>query len=448
MLFPNLIFGDALTERIRCPVHGFIHYSRRERQIIDHWVFQRLRNVRQLALTYYVYPGAMHSRFEHSLGVMDLATRAFEVLSAKFESLLIEELSPLPGLGIDTLKRGKQALRMLALLHDVGHPAFSHAAEDALPHDEKYAKMIRGGSKKHEQLSLYVINEVLRENLDSLFFDGMCDLLVGVLSKDPQFTFLRQFVVGELDMDRTDYLLRDSLHCGVLYGRFDHLRLLESLAVLKHPHTDQLQIGIERGGEHTFEALILARYQMNTQVYYHKVRRIYDVYLIKFMTSWGAEHYKSFADVLNYADLDLLVEMQKECKNRSTERGDLAFRITHRKHHRKIWETGDNADAWKLRQAKSILGRLRDEFRNTNFEIDDARASIHRVTYRGQQDDSKVEDFYIVDNYAKPRLITEESGILEKIPTDFRNVRIYADSEDPDELHRISSAAATAEKES
>lgn len=73
------------TQKIRCPVHGFIHYSKNERAFIDHPAFRRLKNVKQLALTYYVYPGAMHSRFEHSLGVMEMATRAFDALVAKHE---------------------------------------------------------------------------------------------------------------------------------------------------------------------------------------------------------------------------------------------------------------------------------------------------------------------------------------------------------------------------
>jgi HD superfamily phosphohydrolase len=88
LLFPHLQFGEDPTERIRCPVHGFIRYSKRERQIIDHWTFQRLRNVRQLALCYYVYPGAMHSRFEHSLGVMEMTSRAFDTLALKYPDLL------------------------------------------------------------------------------------------------------------------------------------------------------------------------------------------------------------------------------------------------------------------------------------------------------------------------------------------------------------------------
>lgn len=84
---------DRPTEMVRCPVHGFIHYSENEKQIIDHEAFQRLRNIRQLALSYYLYPGAMHSRFEHSLGVMEMATRALDSIEVKHRNLVVGELS-------------------------------------------------------------------------------------------------------------------------------------------------------------------------------------------------------------------------------------------------------------------------------------------------------------------------------------------------------------------
>ncbi len=240
---------DRPTELVRCPVHGFIHYSKNEKEIIDHRAFQRLRNIRQLALSHYLYPGATHSRFEHSLGVMEMVTRALESIGLKNKRLVVAELGQIRELRKDTWARARQALRLFALLHDVGHPAFSHAAEDVIP----------GGS--HEDVSVYVIDKILRKKLDTLFFVGMVDLLVRLFGKAPDTTFLRGFVAGEMDMDRTDYLLRDSLHCGVEYGRFDFRRLIESLTVHKNRDTGRLELAIERGGEHTFEALILARYQ-------------------------------------------------------------------------------------------------------------------------------------------------------------------------------------------
>jgi len=445
MLFPYLGLRDELTERVRCPIHGFIHYSQKEKEVINHPAFQRLRNIRQLALSYYLYPGATHSRFEHSLGVMELSTKAFEILATKHRDRLMEELRQVPEFREKTLENARQALRMLALLHDVGHPAFSHAAESVLPTNDQYIQMLPG-TQKHEQVSVYVINEVLRGLLEQLFFPGITDVLVRAFKRSPELTFLRKFVVGELDMDRTDYLLRDSLHCGVEYGKFDYRRLIESLTVLTHPDSGRLQLGIERGGEHTFEALILARYQMSTQIYYHRLRRIYDAYLIAYMKLWGEENYHSFSDVLRFDDLRVLVQIEDDALSfADSDRTRLAKRIFFRQHHRLIYETGDSADHIKLGRAKRILRSLKEQFKDIDFHLDDAKASIHKVTFPGQQDGDKVEDFFIVEKDGNLRLITEDSAILEKIPKEFRNVRIFADA--PTEMRaQISKVARDAER--
>lgn|GEM_PF-110240 len=423
---------DRQTKIIRCPVHGFIHYSPNERVVIDRPVFQRLRNIRQLALTHYVYPGATHSRFEHSLGVMEMATRAMDSVGLKNEKLIVSELQSVPGLKKDTWNRARQTLRLFALLHDVGHPAFSHAAEEVIP----------GGD--HEDVSRHVVEKVLGPTLRELFFEDVVDLLVRLFKKSPETTFLRGFVAGEMDMDRTDYLLRDSLHCGVDYGRFDFRRLIESLTVYKNRDTGRIELAIERGGEHTFEALILARYQMNTQVYYHRLRRIYDHYLTQYMKLWGRSHYKTMDDVLRFDDIKVLAEISKDAETKNPRR-KWAERIVDRKHHKVVYETGDNADLILLKKAKRILETVRRKFKATDFYLDDKANSIHKLTVHGQQDESRV-DFFLVEKDGTPRLITEQSAVLEKIPAAFRSVRIYADAA-PERLIEIKEAARSAEKE-
>lgn len=234
--------NDERTQRVRCPVYGFIHYSANERKIIEHWAFQRLRHIRQLAMTYLVYPGAMHSRFEHSVGVMELVTRAFEHLLRRHRNRIQTELKQVPELADDTIERAKQIVRLIALLHDIGYPAFSHAAEGTIP----------GGD--HEKLSVYVIQDVLGPEIDRTFFRDASSLLGRLMEKNPELSFLREFVTSRMDMDRTDYLRRDSIHCGVDYGVFDFHRLLESLTVIQAPYSGRLRLAIEEGGEHTFEA--------------------------------------------------------------------------------------------------------------------------------------------------------------------------------------------------
>jgi HD superfamily phosphohydrolase len=154
------------SEKVRCPIHGFIRYSKNERKIIDHWTFQRLRHIRQLAMTYLVYPGAMHSRFEHSLGVMELTTRVFDTVCIESEERIVEELQRIPEFKEDTIAKARQTVRLMALLHDVGHPAFSHAAESTIP------------GKDHELLSVYVIDQILGPDLDKINYIARDDPLL------------------------------------------------------------------------------------------------------------------------------------------------------------------------------------------------------------------------------------------------------------------------------
>lgn len=206
-------------------MHGFIRFSENEREVIDHPLFRRLRYIRQLALTEYVYPGATHSRFEHSLGVMEIASRAFDRLAAAHGDMLEATIAKVAGFEDKPLAKARQVLRFAALLHDVGHACFSHAAEE----------VIHKGST-HEELTARIVTDkdnkqFLGSLLDHLCFDGCAGLVGQVITKTlpPQLQSLVEIVSGQIDADRTDYLLRDSLHCGVEYGRFDYRRMIECL---------------------------------------------------------------------------------------------------------------------------------------------------------------------------------------------------------------------------
>jgi hypothetical protein len=422
------------TGKVRCPVHGFIHFSRAERQIIDHWSFQRLRQIHQLAMTYLVYPGAMHSRFEHSLGVMELTTRAFDSVISKKRAKVVEELKAVPEFSENTLARAGQAVRLMALLHDIGHPAFSHAAEEVIP----------GGD--HEKLSIHIIRAILGPSLDHWFFEGISGVLVRMMEKAEDLTFLRQFVASQMDMDRTDYLRRDSLHCGVSYGVFDSQRLIESLTVVENPDSGRLQLAIKRGGEHAFEALILARYQMNTQVYLHRIRRIYDYYLKEYMKLWGPGNYDTYDQVLEHDDGTVMTELRKDAKG-SSDRAKWACRIINREHHRCILDSGDYADQQRLRVIKRVHNKLKEEFPDVDFYLDNATHDVHKLAIPGEQQDSIVEDLYIAEDNGSKRLLAAESGIINKIPKGGRTVRIFAFPSSIATIKELANRARELEKE-
>ncbi len=379
-------------------------------------------------MTYFVYPGAVHSRFEHSLGVMELATRAFDHLVVRHQERIEAELAQVPELADGTIAKAKQIVRLMALLHDVGQPPFSHGAEKTMP----------GGD--HEKLSVYVIREVMGHEIDHTFFDGASDLLGRLMDKTQELTFLREFVASQMDMDRTDYLRRDSIHCGVDYGVFDSSRLIESLTVFENPYSGRLQLAIQEGGEHTFEALILARYQMNTQVYLHRIRRIYDHYLTEYMKLWGAENYRSLGDVLGYDDIDVLTEIRQDAQG-DNERTPWARRIVQRKHHKEVHATGDNADQLGLRKMKKVYGDLKEAHPNVDFYLDDSKLYIHKLTEPSEQDTEVVEDLYIVPKGGTPKLFAAESAIIGRMPKSVRTVRIFADAEE-DSLKTIRAQAS------
>lgn len=406
---------DFHHNRIRDPVHGFIHFNRLEESLIDSKEFQRLRNIRQLAMTSLVYPGAMHTRFEHSLGVMELASRAFDLLTTKNKTLLEGSLDEV---GLTPLQ-GKQILRLAALLHDVGHLPFSHAGENVLPK-----------GKKHEDVSIAIIEDRFRGWIDGQLFKGATDLIVQLLNKDatvPPLRLLNQLLSGQLDCDRMDYLLRDSLHCGVGYGNFDYARLLETLTVHEAPEGG-LDLAVDRGGIHALEALILARYFMFSQVYCHRTRRIYDIYLELYTQSRYSGMFENLIKVLDYDDVSLLSDLRREDQPETPKKW--AARILGRANHSVIFETNDHADAKQARTAHQIFKQLQNDYAGKLDLIIDLKAegTIHKFYVEG--DEVLGEEFMVTLRNRGSSPLTRESRVIRSMPKRFHVVRIYAEGGD------------------
>jgi HD superfamily phosphohydrolase len=221
---------------IRDPIHVFIKLDSTERKVLDSRPFQRLRYIHQLATTYLIYPGATHSRFEHSLGVMELASRVFDVVTDD-ENII----DPIPALLPEIRNKDKKmywrrVLRMAALCHDIGHLPFSHAAEkELLPPGWNHEQFTRMLIRSNEMESIWgKLTPPLRS-------EDIVKLAVGPKgASDINFTdwetILSEIIVGDsFGVDRMDYLLRDSYHTGVAYGKFDHHRLIDTLRILPSP---------------------------------------------------------------------------------------------------------------------------------------------------------------------------------------------------------------------
>jgi HD superfamily phosphohydrolase len=266
---------------IRDPIYGFITLNEWEREIINHPVFQRLRRIRQLSLTDMVYPGATHTRFEHSLGVMHLATLMYDaIISNEDNKKILEERLSYNEIG---LKKDRQLVRLSSLLHDVGHAPFSHASEEIMPingqtgkqhkHEDYTTAMIKGPLKST------IENHQINRNNFGITAEEVAGLIEGNTKILEDRIFWKVIISSQLDADRGDYLLRDSHHIGVKYGVYDHSRLINTLALGVEPESEEVVLGVDEGGWHVAEAVVIARYQLFTQVYFHKTRRAYDYHL-------------------------------------------------------------------------------------------------------------------------------------------------------------------------
>ena len=274
---------------IKDPVHGFVRLSQAERLLLDSAPVQRLRHIHQLAYSGYVYPGATHKRFEHSLGVMHLAGLAYDALLDNAERWGGASLPP----GLD-LPYWRRVLRAAALLHDVGHLPFSHAAEDLLPdgqtHEDLSGRLILSGFLDGPLSAL----EVNAADVAQVAVGWTETDWIGTqqgLSPTPApagwVTSLSSLVTGDaFGADRIDYLLRDAYHSGAVLGTFDAARLIDRLVLLDGPQTgtaEGLQVGLHSGALQAAEALLTTRDALYEGLYFHPVRRIYDHHLGMFL---------------------------------------------------------------------------------------------------------------------------------------------------------------------
>ncbi|MBL0356067.1 MAG: HD domain-containing protein [Chitinophagaceae bacterium] len=223
----------AIRKIINDPVHGFITVDDELiLQLIAHPYYQRLRRIHQMAMAHLVYPGAVHTRLHHSLGAYHLMCNALSELKSK---------------GIDITKEEEQAAKIAILLHDIGHGPFSHALENVL---------IEG--MQHEEISLLLMKELNNQ------FGGKLQLTIDIFTNNYHKKFLHQLISGQLDVDRMDYLSRDSFFSGVSEGVIGYDRIIKMLTVYNG------ELMVEEKAIYSIEKFIVARRLMYWQVYLHK----------------------------------------------------------------------------------------------------------------------------------------------------------------------------------
>lgn len=218
---------------INDPIYGFITIPNELiYDLIAHPYFQRLRRISQMGLSYLVYPGAHHTRFHHALGCMHLMQKAIQTLQFK---------------GVQLSNQEEEALYVAILLHDIGHGPFSHAMEQSIVENVH-----------HEFVSTLFMEELNR------VFEGKLTLAIKIFKGEYHRPFLNQLIAGQLDMDRMDYLKRDSFYSGVAEGNINSDRLIQMLHVVDE------QLVVEEKGIHSVEKFLMARRLMYWQTYLHK----------------------------------------------------------------------------------------------------------------------------------------------------------------------------------
>jgi hypothetical protein len=238
---------------IRDPVHGYIGMTDVERRVIDTGPVQRLRGIKQLSIAHLVYPGGDHSRFSHGMGTMHVAGQIADALKRS----------------VDISEDEWQLVRLAALLHDVGHGPFSHSSEEILV---KYRRL------DHEKLGKQVVmKSQLADRLKDCGFrpEEVVELAFGKGRRGERH--LRQIVASQVDADKLDFLVRDSYHTGVEYGRIDISRIVQAMDVYRG------DIAIDLKALYALEAFMIARYEMFLAVYYHHAVRAAEILLHRAM---------------------------------------------------------------------------------------------------------------------------------------------------------------------
>jgi hypothetical protein len=316
------------------PIHGFVRAFGTEIKIIDNPIFQRLRRIKQLSGAHLTYPGAQHTRFEHSLGVMHIAGQAAQALEEK---------------GIFNADNIAN-IRIAALLHDIGHGPFSHLFEEVAQRKRK---------SSHELLGRDLI---LKTDIGDLIseFGFNKKFITSLAFGDSKLQFMNEIISGALSADIMDYLLRDGYFTGAEHAKIDHKRITQSLDVYKK------KLALEKSALYSFESMMHSRYQMFKAVYFHKTVRSAEVMLLESirlaydelgLSSMSLDDYIELTDDYMLAKLVSLPTHTSELKRAKQYAKDYQNRELFKCVFERILTKKDEISNLKISQLKSELSK-------------------------------------------------------------------------------------------
>lgn len=388
---------------IKDPIYGYIRLTETEKKVVDTGPVQRLRRIGQLSGAEYVYPAATHSRFEHVLGAMYLAGVVAQ------------------NLPVDLDENERRTLKVAALLHDVGHAPFSHLFEPMLM---KYL------GKTHEDMSTRIILE--SELADVLLGDGFDPKVISTLSVgklgNPKGAFLNQIIRSSVDVDKMDFVLRDSYHTGAGYGDIDIFRLIYTMDVLNG------NLAVDITALSTLESLILARLESFRTIYFHRTSRAAQIMLMKALEygkdELGISHLESVNEYLALDDHVVWMLLRRNEKARAIV-DDLNRRKLLKCAYEKTFFVKDEflsslftKDAVRIEIEEEIARKAKVDIANVSIDL----PSLPSVPYHSAADLAPMDIpvFYRGPSGEKlPQKISEVSKVVDVLTAYMNIIRVY-----------------------
>jgi hypothetical protein len=399
---------------IQDPVYGYIYITEAEKEIIDSFPVQRLHRLRQLAGAEYVYPAANHTRFEHSLGVMYLAGLSCE------NSNLAEHLT----------KDEIQTIRLAALLHDVGHGPFSHVYEHLL------VKL----NKTHEDLTQWLIEK--SELKDKLQKIGQSPNTIGKLSvgrlESQGKNFVDQIIQSAMDVDKLDFVVRDTYHTGAKYGYVDVLRLIHAFDV------SEGSLAVDLGALSALESLILARIESFKSIYFHRVSRAAQIMIATAMENakdeLGLADFKTPEEYLALNDYTAWT-MLKTCEKSRKTIENLEKRQLLKCAYEQTFYVKDKTVS-SIFSVEEIRNQIRDKIAERAQVSSDAVVidvpNVPSVPYHHSilMQPMEIPVFHKTREGEKiPQRLSDISGIFDVLKGFINILRVYADERDREKVH-------------
>lgn len=449
--------------KIRDPLHDTIPFTACEKIIIDRPEFQRLRRIHQTAFIQYVFPGATHTRFEHSLGSMHIAGLLYTALIANQNRMLSGPLEQTKA-GLTFLESSPyllQCLRFAALLHDCGHSPLSHSGERFMPtwlmleshiwsieipqwlklsiqlkiknakdpnapiNHEIYTLLIVANLFQYEEEFL---SEKMGRDICAVLDEGISPYPGSDLENSGLQSLFHEVISGEIDADRMDYLLRDSKECGVVYGYFDLGRILDSLGFYFNTNSKQYHLALRRSGISAYEDYLRARLSMYNQVYFHKTataceamleflkKRIYNFHFPLNLKEYILIDDYNIINYFSFNSKDVFLPQFLQ---------DLLF-------NRKLWKrVYEETIPFQARNSfssscPSLLRLLKDM--NIPGELIESSTSLSRFSPKGRGEFAKSNLKVIVKNSNSHRIlesIENHSNLINRVDEEFMIRRIF-----------------------